>query len=87
MRNKIKTICLTVTWNEWTIEDIKKYVPCDFTYYYNIINETNDFSKCMYGKIVDKDGVLFLEFEDEDMKVDIKVDSEEGREILMMCEM
>ena len=87
MAEKIKTICVKVERTEWTIEEIKKYVPCDFIYYYNLIDKNDDFSKRMYGTIVNRAGVLFIEFEDEDMEENIKVDSDLGREILSMCEM
>ena len=78
MSETIRTSQINITHTDWSI----------LTYYYNQCHRLCDFSEWMFGTIIEKDGELFLAFdENDDMQDDIKVDSKLGREILAMSEM
>ncbi|GAI99401.1 unnamed protein product [marine sediment metagenome] len=88
MSETIRTFQVNITHTDWSIDELRKYAPCEFTYYYNQCHKLCDFSEWMFGTIIEKDGELFLAFdENDDMQDDIKVDSKLGREILAMSEM
>jgi len=83
---KIKVLKVDIGCVEFELDWLLKNGFSEFIYHPFHDQQSYRTSDIIEGKITEKDGILLLKFEDPDMRDDIEVDSEIGREILSMSE-